>query len=340
MKISVVMPVYNGGERMRRAIDAVLAQTWRDFEFICIDDGSTDGVSGAILDEYAAKEPRMVVFHRENKGICPTLNECHARATGDFIAQTDQDDLMHPQSLECCATVAERYGLDFISFPYKRLAKDGSLPTFKNVLNEVENVRVWDDERKKSDPRGYLAVLCGIHSDGWSQFTRRELAISAPIADEMRLTRQFKLIRLSRRWARLDSALYFYEGGTQGSLSKRPYTIQEMRQMRTDLHNLFALYENVTAAGDPIGEWDAICRVYVMSKLKSNLNKIRRGRRQHTISREDADKLFAGFAGILHEFFVKRRVPLKYARLRHRLAYRWLMFKYRNRIKEADNAQR
>lgn len=337
MKVSVVMPVYNGGERMRRSIEAVLAQTWRDFEFVCIDDGSTDGISGRILDEYAAKDPRMVVVHRENKGICPTLNECHARATGDFIAQTDQDDLMHPQALECCAIVAEKYGLDFISFPYKRLAKDGSLPTFKNVLDEVGNVKAWDAERKKSDPRGYCAALCGIHVDGWSQFTRRELAISAPIAKEMCLTRQFKLIRMSRRWARLDSALYFYNRGSQGSLSKRPYTFKEMCQMRTDLRNLFALYEDVIAAEDPMGEWDAICRVYVISKLKSALNKIRRGCRRQVVSKAEVDKLYAEFVGILHEFFVKRGVPFKYAHFRHRLAYRWLMFKYRNRIKEAEN---
>ncbi|MBQ3748092.1 MAG: glycosyltransferase family 2 protein [Kiritimatiellae bacterium] len=334
MKVSVVMPVYNGGERMRMAIDAVLAQTWRNLEFVCIDDGSTDGISGRILDEYAAKDPRMVVVHRENKGIGPTLNECHARATGDFIAQTDQDDLMHPQSLECCAKIAERYGLDFISFRYKRLAKDGSLPTFKDVLDEVGNVKVWDDERKKSDPRGYCAALCGIHVDGWSQFTRRELAISVPIAKEMCLTRQFKLIRMSRRWARLDGALYFYNRGSQGSLSKRPYTFKEMCQMRTDLRNLFALYEDVMAAGDPIGEWDAICKVYVVNKFKSTLNKIRRGRRRHTVSREDVDGLLAGFAGILREFFVKRGVSLRYARLRHRLAYQWLMFKYRNYVPE------
>ena len=337
MKISVVMPVYNGGERMRRSIEAVLSQTFRNLEFLCIDDGSTDGMSGRILDEYAAKDSRMVVFHRENKGICPTLNECHARATGDFIAQTDQDDLMHPQALECCATVAEKYGLDFISFPYKRLAKDGSLPTFKNVMNEVENVRVWDDERKNSDPRGYCATSCGIHSDGWSQFVRRELALSVPIADEMRLTRQFKLIRLSRRWARLDSVLYFYEGGTPGSLSRQPYSIHKMHQMRTDLLNLFALYENVIAAGDPIGEWDRICKVYVISKLKSALNKIRRGCRRQVVSKAEVDKLYAEFVGILHEFFVKRGVPFKYAHFRHRIAYRWLMFKYRNRIKEAEN---
>ena len=334
MKVSVVMPVYNGGERMRRAIEAVLSQTFRNFEFVCIDDGSTDGISGRILDEYAAKDPRMVVFHRENKGVCSTLNECQIRAAGDFIARTDQDDLMHPQTLECCATVAERYGVDFISFPYKRLAKDGSLPTFKNVLNELGNVRVWDDEKKNSDPRGYCATICGIHSDGWSQFVKRELALSVPIADEMRLTRQFKLIRLSRRWVRLDSVLYFYDGGTPGSLSRQPYTIQEMRQMRMDLRNLFALYANVIAAGDPIGEWDAICKIYVISKLKSALNKIRRGFRRHIISKKEADKLYIEFVDILREFFFKRGIPFRYASFRHQLSYLWLMLKYRNNLPE------
>ena len=107
--------------------------------------------------------------------------------------------------------------------------------------------------------------------------------------------------------------------------------------MRTDLRNLFALYEDVIAAEDPMGEWDAICRVYVISKLKSALNKIRRGCRRQVVSKAEVDKLYAEFVGILHEFFVKRGVPFKYAHFRHRIAYRWLMFKYRNRIKEAEN---
>ena len=68
MKISVVMPVYNGGERMRRTIDSVLAQTWRDFEFLCIDDGSTDGVSGAVYETFISMKDSPEERWRFTKG--------------------------------------------------------------------------------------------------------------------------------------------------------------------------------------------------------------------------------------------------------------------------------
>ena len=64
-KISVIIPVYNAEKYLYRCIDSVLAQTYQDFELLLIDDGSKDS-SGAICDEYAAKDARVRVFHKEN----------------------------------------------------------------------------------------------------------------------------------------------------------------------------------------------------------------------------------------------------------------------------------
>ena len=64
-KISVIVPVYNTEKYLRRCIDSVLAQTYQDFELLLIDDGSKDS-SGAICDEYAEKDARVRVFHKEN----------------------------------------------------------------------------------------------------------------------------------------------------------------------------------------------------------------------------------------------------------------------------------
>ena len=69
-KISVIVPVYNAERYLHRCIDSILAQTFTDFEVLLIDDGSKDK-SGEICDEYAKKDIRVKVFHKENGGDCP-----------------------------------------------------------------------------------------------------------------------------------------------------------------------------------------------------------------------------------------------------------------------------
>ena len=71
--ISVIIPVYNTEKYLRRCIDSILAQTYKDFEMLLIDDGSKDS-SGAICDEYAEKDARVRVFHKENGGVSSARN--------------------------------------------------------------------------------------------------------------------------------------------------------------------------------------------------------------------------------------------------------------------------
>jgi glycosyltransferase involved in cell wall biosynthesis len=97
--ISVVMAVYNGQQYLRAAVDSILAQTFGDFEFIIIDDGSTDG-SLDILKEYEQRDPRIRVVSRPNKGLTRSLNEGIALARGEFVARMDGDDVAMPDRFE------------------------------------------------------------------------------------------------------------------------------------------------------------------------------------------------------------------------------------------------
>jgi len=90
--ISVLMPVYNGDRYLAEAIESILAQTFRDFELLLIDDGSTDR-SPQILRQYAAQDPRIRLISRENRGLIATLNEMLERAQGEFLARMDADDV-------------------------------------------------------------------------------------------------------------------------------------------------------------------------------------------------------------------------------------------------------
>lgn len=97
--ISVIMLTYNRENLVSRAIESVLGQTWQDLEFIIVDNGSTDR-SGAIADEYAAKDGRIQVIHRERGNIGAGRNTGLDAANGEYIAFIDDDDWAEPDFLE------------------------------------------------------------------------------------------------------------------------------------------------------------------------------------------------------------------------------------------------
>jgi glycosyltransferase involved in cell wall biosynthesis len=96
--ITVLMPVYNGADYLAESIETILGQTFREFEFLIINDGSRDG-SQAILETYAARDPRIRLLQQENMGLAATLNKGLGLARGALVARQDQDDLSSPERL-------------------------------------------------------------------------------------------------------------------------------------------------------------------------------------------------------------------------------------------------
>lgn len=93
--VSVLMPVYNAERYVAEAVESILAQTFKDFEFVIIDDGSTDG-SRAILEGYAKQDSRIRLVSRPNTGYVVALNEMLSLASGELIARMDADDAALP----------------------------------------------------------------------------------------------------------------------------------------------------------------------------------------------------------------------------------------------------
>lgn len=100
MKVSVLMPVYNGVLYLQEAIDSILKQTYRDFELIIVDDGSSDD-SAKIIRLNAEMDSRIVPLKNEtNSGICVTLNKGLDAAQGEYIVRMDCDDISEPNRIE------------------------------------------------------------------------------------------------------------------------------------------------------------------------------------------------------------------------------------------------
>ena len=96
--ISVVMGVYNDAQRVETSVASILQQTFTDFEFFIINDGSSDG-TGPILDRLGAQDGRLRVIHQENMGLTKALIRGCAEARGEFIARQDADDYSLPDRL-------------------------------------------------------------------------------------------------------------------------------------------------------------------------------------------------------------------------------------------------
>ena len=116
---SIVIPVYNVAPYLRECLDSVLAQTFEDWEALCVDDGSTDG-SGDILDEYAAKDTRFKVVHQKNAGVSAARNAALDRAQSEWLCFLDADDKVECHWLEDIAVGAKKHPeVDWIRTSYR-----------------------------------------------------------------------------------------------------------------------------------------------------------------------------------------------------------------------------
>jgi glycosyltransferase involved in cell wall biosynthesis len=96
--VSVLTPAYNAGRYIDETIRSVRSQTFGDFEFIIVDDGSTDETA-AVIRRHAAEDPRIRTVSRPNRGLVPTRNEALSLARGEFLAIVDADDVSMPERL-------------------------------------------------------------------------------------------------------------------------------------------------------------------------------------------------------------------------------------------------
>ena len=111
--VSVIIPIYNVEKYLRVCVDSVLEQTYRDLKIILVDDGSTDSC-GRICEEFAGKDSRIQVIHKENGGLSDARNAGLALADGAFILYLDSDDYLVTDAVEKLMKIQEKSGADIV----------------------------------------------------------------------------------------------------------------------------------------------------------------------------------------------------------------------------------
>lgn len=154
--ISVIVPVYNIEEvYLRRCIDSILNQIYKDFELILSDDGSTDG-SGKVCDLYASTDNRVRVIHKENGGSSSARNEAIKIAKGEYLAFIDSDDYIEPDFLQTLVRPVEEAKKKGESIP--RIVQTGRDERDENG-KELPSICVHPEEEIFTESRDFLKEL-------------------------------------------------------------------------------------------------------------------------------------------------------------------------------------
>lgn len=209
VQASVIVPVYKAEKYLRRCLDSIAAQTYRDFEVILIDDGSPDH-SGAICDEYAEKDPRFRVFHQKNQGIGEVRARGIKEAKGRYIFWVDSDDYVEPVLLDKVLKCFKQTDAEIVVYGSKEI-RNGKLIRIKK----------WKQQSLESWKK---AAINGEVNNVWSFAAKTELWKKDKIPEEMNRSGEdvYMLVNLFMEACKIESIpeiLYYYCSDNIGSIT-------------------------------------------------------------------------------------------------------------------------
>ncbi len=235
-KVSVIIPIYNVEKYLRRCVDSVLNQTYKNIEIILVDDGSPDGCP-TICDEYAHRDSRVIVLHKENGGLSSARNAgLDSPLTGEYVTFVDSDDWIAPDTYEYAVKLLKKTDSDVIQYDYA-LANDEKIYR-KNPV--VEKYKVFEG---KNILQHYLftTTVTGSYSACRCLYLRmltngirfREGKINEDI------DWKYKVLENSNRLVDTNQIKYFYYqsgNSTSGApLKSRDFQLREAAEILCDL---------------------------------------------------------------------------------------------------------
>lgn len=312
-KISVIIPVYNVEKFLERCLDSVLAQTFQDFEIICVNDGSTDR-SGEILASYASKDSRIRVFEQTNQGASVARNNGLAQIKGDYIFFLDSDDVIHYQSFEILTKLLEENNADMVSFDQLDCRENDIVS--KNLDKTpfaFENLRIHYCEKPV-----FLGTHRGefiIHFTATSKFFRKELLENISFIPQNRfedLAYSFGLLSKNPKTVVLKAVLYYYIINENGVF----HTSSNLKQMidyRECLNYIYSLYK------DRKEELEFLKKDLIPNVLEQQRRRCRKA--NGTLKRD----MYRAFVEELKELNKRGMLVKKYHRLHRYIFYHTLI---------------
>lgn len=226
-KISIIVPVYNVELYINKCINTILNQTFKNFELILIDDGSTDN-SGEICDEYLEIDERVRVIHKENTGLSDARNVGINIAKGDYIGFVDSDDTINPKMYEILYNLCQEHNADISTCLIRTIDINKERRNNKEYTNKV-----YIYSNKYAIKETYDGGISGYSSCNklYRSYLFEDIKFpKGRIYEDASIL--YKLYMKSNKVVFIDKALYNYihrEGSiTRSRFSKKRFDIIEM----------------------------------------------------------------------------------------------------------------
>ena len=219
--ISVIVPVYNADKYLKKCLDSIINQTYRNLEIILIDDGSTDN-SGKICNEYTKKDGRIIVAHLDNCGVSSARNYGLEIAKGEYIGFVDSDDYISEKMFEILFNVIQNDGSDMACCNYIQINEDG-IP-FEGQPLPIQDGCIGMKE----------AVECFISWGGYyvvpvNKLYKAEIfhALTFPVGKRYEdLYIIYEIIKQCKKISHINKALYYYVRNAE-SFTMQKFNVQE-----------------------------------------------------------------------------------------------------------------
>lgn len=230
MKVSVIIPVYNTEKYLKRCIESLYMQTYKDMEVLFIDDGSTDG-SSKILDEYEQMYPELFrVIHKQNSGISDTRNLGISLARGEYITFIDSDDYVLPNMIHRLYETAQSENADIVVCDY-----------YEQRGNHNQLIQVSNFTPTTLQQSGHL--LFDINSSPWNKIYRRELLMKFQIQYPDNVKYEdvyfvFQCLKFAQKIVKVNEPLLYYVIHDQSEttiLDQRVFDIFKILDLVQDL---------------------------------------------------------------------------------------------------------
>ena len=208
--ISVIIPVYNAEKHLARCLDSILANTYKNLEIICINDGSTDHCPD-ILNNYKTKDPRIIVIDMPNGGVSSARNSGLRISAGGYISFIDADDWVHPCYFEYLYRAIVEHDADMSMCDYVRTDRDDTL---KDAKYKSSSVKIRQPAIKGFHIGSYI----------WRRLFRHSIVEQLLFDDTVKIEDMDFLLRLiiknpQLRVANINLTLYAYQYSKDGSLT-------------------------------------------------------------------------------------------------------------------------
>jgi glycosyltransferase involved in cell wall biosynthesis len=241
-ELSVLMSVYNGEKYLQDAVDSILKQTFNDFEFIIINDGSTDRTR-EIIEGY--NDDRIVLINQENTGLTKSLNKGLSLARGEYIARMDADDLSKPERLEKqLMFLRDNPEVVLLGSNCYRIDEDGNVLWISNLPTEEVNIK-------------WCLLFCNFLFHGTVMFRGKEINDLGGYNSTVSYAQDYDLwLRIAERYpiACLKEPLIYYRIPRKGTITYEKESEQTKQAEQTYLEVICKIIPEITFMEDEIKE--------------------------------------------------------------------------------------